>query len=402
VRGNPARPSEAGSRPVAAFVLALVSACAMVGYAAYVLPTAYKIATTCNPVPKGETCLYNSFWGLSPVGFLVAAFVLLALGPLIGVVGVAAYARVRFRRSGGAVVIALALLSILGYGGAIVGAATGLVSGVLFLRSRRGPATAVAEWSGSYPVGVTPPRGAPVRPITERSAVSEWPGPSRPAARVASSPSPPRRGFTEPAGPPPSFPESPSPTEGVAPIPPPPTVAAPPRRWGSAPDPRAPPSSTDTFPRRMPVPRLPPPAPRPAAGPPAFVRAPAAPPVPPTERGPTPSWVPPAPPPSSRAMAAPGPATVPAGVQRLPASVPRPVPPSLRAAGPSPPAPPTAPVAPAPTPPPPPSPSEASRPPPPTGPLPKQRMHVWVCPNCKLVNAPWSQHCTKCGAPSPP
>jgi hypothetical protein len=42
-----------------------------------------------------------------------------------------------------------------------------------------------------------------------------------------------------------------------------------------------------------------------------------------------------------------------------------------------------------------------SRPAPPTVPLAKGRTRAWRCPNCQLINAPWSPRCTKCKTEAP-
>ena len=44
---------------------------------------------------------------------------------------------------------------------------------------------------------------------------------------------------------------------------------------------------------------------------------------------------------------------------------------------------------------------EPNRPPPPTGPAVKGRVRAWKCPNCGLVNAPWSDRCTGCKIAAP-
>ncbi len=384
------RPSDGSARPTFAFFLAIVSACAMVGYASFVLPAAFKVATQCNPAPKGVHCVYSSFWGLPPDGFLAGAVILLALGPVIGAVGVAAYARARYRRSGGAAVIALAVVSLVGYGGAIVGVITGVLAGVLFLRFRRGPAIAPTEWSGSYPAGVPPPRGAPLRPITERPGVTEWPGASAPAVRAGPT--------AAPAAAPPASPVTPTGTPGPSGTGPPdaapPSAATPPTSGRGAPPARSP-TPSDTFPRRMPLPRPVLQAARVPSTPPVPA-TPGAAPAPPPRRDPIPSWVPPAPPSPSPP---PSLSSSPGGTSPKLGPLP-------------PPRPPAAPLRPVPATTPPPSstpqaasaalpPSDPDRPPAPSGPLPPKRMRVWVCPTCKLVNAPWSQHCTKCGTAAP-
>lgn len=293
----------------------------------------------------------------------------------------------------------------------------------------------VSEWDGAFePSLITPAEAPPARPVpptadrvAEALERSRLP-PPYPGAPGATSPTvvlpPPPLGLRTMYTAPPHGGTS---GGSTGPLPPPPPKASPalptelsePRplpktpRWRPAAtdltpwtEPAGPPGTAPTgWPRTAPSPAsapsasapgtepLPPPRPAPPRATPAGLmpaaRAPARPPLTaPTAAPSRPVARPPA--------QSPGPG--PAGVFPTPASAGRAAPPPWKSAPPSsvrPPPPPPVPTVVAP------GPSDggsvpADRPPPPTERLPRQLSRAWRCPNCKLINAPWSTRCTRC------
>ncbi len=374
-------------RPTTAFLLSVVGGVATAAWAAFEFSIALAAVRLCNPPKPGYSCGYTALWNFAPYPFLLASIVGLVAGATMAVVALAAYARPRLRQPGGDAIVALAIVGMTAYAGFGVGLVLGVLGGLLFRRFRRTPGPAPAEWSGSYPAGVPPPRGGPPRPVTDRPGVTPWPGASRPAAPSPVAGAPVAAAATTSR----TVPQSP---EGAAPA-------------GGRPRPVPVPSAPASFPRRMPPPRLPPSPPEsPSLSPPPAAPA-AAPPAPKPNAtlrpvGPAVGGSPPSP---VRTLAQSPPSMPPRAAPSAPAPAPlRPfAPPRATPEGSKPPvavpAPPSAslPRPGAETP----SPAPAARPPPPAGPLPPKRARVWKCPGCGLVNAPWSNHCTKCGTAAP-
>jgi len=262
-----------------------------------------------------------------------------------------------------------------------------------------------APRQGSGPAPPPPVVVLPPPPLGLRSSFRGVPPPS------PSFPAPPARSATPPPASAPAFVISPAPSAS------PPSSTT----WRPEPSEVAPWAMATAPPRTAEVvaPLRPAVSGRDQSGPPPFLPQPA-PSIQPPRGGAVPSrpaprplrefTAPPAPPAvgSTPPAAAPVPTAPPAGAgaptppgsgRSAPIS-PFPPPPRsqepLAPAAPSGPAPPPLafPVAPPPA-------VDPNRPPPPTGPAAKGRVRAWKCPNCGLVNAPWSDKCTGCKIAAP-
>ncbi len=359
--------------------------------------------------------------------------------------------------------MALALAGLVAYGGLGVGVATGVIAGVIFRRATASRVGTPNEWSGSLPPGVPPPPRSNRRAVPERPSVTEWdgvvaaapagpPGGDRPrpalptADRLAAALEKSRSAGSPTSSPPPVvvLPPPPQGLRGVRTVSPPASTSLPStppsarprasyasaeqpspavplrgRRWqpetgelkpwephtGPAAPPLPPPSASARSPPPpspaavLPAPTTPspptPPAPaptvpanRPSAGSARMagpLRQPLHRPMASPSGSPTSaSWPGPPAPVAAPAAAVPAPAPPPAAARP---ALPRPTQPLL---------PPS--IAPPPTAAPP---LPGERPPPPSGPSPRARSRAWKCPNCGLVNAPWSPRCTRCQAAAP-
>lgn len=426
-------------------VLALIAGASTAGVAAWYLPDALANVRRCGRSSAGSGCTAHAFWGLAPEQFLAACAIGLLAGGFIALLGFLAYRGVVRGSWGGYAVTAASFAGVFAYGGFGLGVVAGIVAGWILTGAATGRAAAPSEWSGSLPRGVPPaPKPRPrVRVFAPRPPVTEWDGifaavaggpgtsgrpkPALPTAdrlaealrksRVAPSVDPGRATGRPPVvvlPPPPlglrgSVRSGPVPGVGNGPVrqisatathPPasgvrlPPVGAPPPVRGGVRP--------SATTPSSVPA--------RPAA---TVSRAPTGPapsPAPGARRGPLREFRPatlasvtssagrPAPPPAAAGPPAPptrASSVDPRSSPAPPPLEPRAVPPPVRPAAPSP-APAREMPSPLYIPPPPPgqspTPAEPSRARPP---------RAWRCPNCKLVNAPWSSRCTRCRTASP-
>ncbi len=433
-------------RAFAALLLSVLSGVATATYAGYALTSAWTIYVDCNPPPTGTSCTYRAFWGLSPTWFLVACLLGIAVGLLIAVVGWELYRRAFGLSLGMYTLMGLSLAGLVAYGGFGIGTAAGVVGSLLFASLQTRRSGAPTEWSGSYPVGVPPVKNAP-RPVTERPAVSEWDGVALAGAPAAAEtptklPSADRlaaalRRSRQAVG---SGAARPSAAPAMILLPPPPTGLGlePP----SAPVPtQAPRPSRPPFGgpgaeplTGSPAPRAESPFGRSAERPPPPTGAPATAPaaVPaasPASAAPTHSagvpWAgstaaagpdPTAPPTAARGLAALPSRPQPSRAENSPArasptttvGTPQPAPalpavPQRPLGSPHPPLPPQAPALPEPAVPSLP-PQDVPNPTAPTGDTtrttPPTRTRAWTCTHCKLVNAPWSAHCTRCRSPA--
>lgn len=402
-------------RAFAALVLTLLSGVSTAAYAGYALSTAWTVSTRCNPPPPGYSCTYTSFWGFGPTEFLLASIAGIATGLLTAVVGWELHRRAFSVTRGTLAIVALSIAGLVAYGGFGVGVVTGIAGGLLFSSLRPRRSRAPSEWSGSLPPGVPPVKAAP-RPMTERPSVSEWDGVSMPASTSSAAPekqSLPSADRLAAAlarsrlSTPPT--ERPAESRRAFVLLPPPPSGIPGRTAAPSTNlPRGPSPSPTAAPRRETVrPPAPKPSPPPVAsvprpGPPAPTVAPASRPPSPTspavrEYDPRQASPPALPRPTSSANRAPvsGSAAPRAGAPpRAPARPSSPGPSPNLPAG-------AAPAAAAPkaaAPPPAPAPVSAS----PAGTPAPSRLRAWVCPGCRLVNAPWSTHCTRCRTAAPP
>lgn len=392
-------------RAFLALMLTLFSGVVTAAYAVYALDVGWTEYARCNTAASGTTCPSATFWGLPSEWFLVAGVVGIVTGVLTALVGWELHRRAFGLTRGSYAIAAFVLAGLIAYGGFGVGVATGVAGALLFASMRPRRSGAPAEWSGVLPVGVAPVKTAP-RPISEKPAVSEWDGVSMPASPQAGSPTnlpsadrlaaalarskstgrtsaatrptavvllpPPPTGLAN--DPPPSSGESPHPVHSPAAAgseeshrraPTPPARPAHPTGGSASPQseglpPRHTPGGAVAGPLRPAPPVVPSPqtdhpkgGPRSTStAPPAPVRTAASPP-------PSPSPArPPQPAPSGAAPAATGSSRV--SREALEGHGPGGVRPS---AG---------------------------------------RSRAWSCPKCRLMNAPWSDHCTRCRTPAPP
>ncbi len=421
------------ARPRLAFLLAVISGAATAGFAAVFVTAAWHGFFNC-PSAGAAGCASHPFWGFSPALYLGACLVGVAAGGVIAALGSLAYLGWLGPRRAAYPIVALAAIGVLSYGGLGIGAGAGVAAGWFLLRPRGSRAVAPSEWSGSLPTGVPAVRGPPKRPLTDRPPVTEWSGvlagaPMTPASRGGGKVPLPsadrlaaalRRSRVAPGGA--SLAASASPPIVFLPPPPlalrrgrpsagPAAIAAP---TGSSPEaavPLRPELPTGTAPPGTFPPARPAGASSFSAPPGTAARAPATAaspgsstagsgdvepvvavaPGPAAAAGPLRRAVPPpAIDPSRRSLRTSGGAPASAAAPR--AAI---VPPrgpaggaQLRPAGDLPAVPSVV--------------GADSRPPPPGGPLSKARAKAWNCPNCKLLNAPWSQFCTACRTPAPP
>lgn len=444
-----------GRRPVLPFLLALVAGGATAGFAGYYVHAAWSGFVNC-PSGSGSGCAPHPFWGLPPELYLIACVLGIGAGVLTAGLGGVLLLGLMDSRRVAYLLVALSAIGVIAYGGLAVGTVAGVLAGWLVLRSRGAPSPAPTEWSGSLPTGVPPVRGASKRSLTDRPPVTEWSGifatapnspPGRGRGRVALPtadrlaaalakgraaslrqgavaayppaivvlPPPPvgLRGLARPSGVGAGPGGRPSPLAPVAPAHPRTSVspfeagAVPPgtpsplvRRWKA--------ETAEISPWATPKTPVAPPEPvRPAVESPATptsvlgegiptvgevasaetpsrpteTYAPAARPAPavpgaePSALSGRPYLGGPLRAPLPRAPAAPAPAAGPSGPAAAAMAadhVPELVAPVL-----------------------------VSRPPPPSVPLAKGRTRAWRCPNCQLINAPWTPRCTKCKAEPP-
>jgi len=418
------------AKPVGAIVLTGIAGAAVTAYSSFVVSTAYSVYVHCNPPGRGYVCSYHPLWGLNPTLFLVAALIGVFAGAVLFVLAYLLFFNPRRHAEIGTFIIVVALVSLAAYGGAIVGTALGVVGGVFALRYR--PRGSVSEWAGAFPVGA-PPARSPPKALADRRSVVPWEEPMINPHRSRATPDLPgaAAGSGSDAA---SASRSPAPAAGArpgAPVPPALTVVPTPSRVGlprsidassawqspggppaipAAPADRTPSAST---PAPVPVVRavpahgisptsLPraavPSRPAPAAVPPPRPAAPSYPPsrttAATTRYGGAPALPRSSRAPATGAMRSPG-GPVPSTRSPVPAT-----PPSRTAVTPGPALPPSVPSVPPSLPTAAPVRAEA---PPASSALPgSRRTRVWVCPQCKLVNAPWSAACTRCRTAAPP
>lgn len=409
-------------RAFLALLLTVLSGVTTASYAGYRLGTAWEAVSRCNPPPPGSVCSnYQPFWGLPPTWFLGASFAGLTIGLLTAVIGWELHRRAFGVSRGVFAILVLSAAGLVAYGGLGIGTGAGIAGGLLFatFRPRRTPP---AEWSGTLPPGVPPVKSPPRTTVPERPSLSEWEGVALPGSTA------PPRVDTAPGG---ASSEDrlavalsrakstgraaeggPSGRQAVVVLPPPPVGHTSAPTLTPAPTRSEPPAKTPA-----PVGSPPPPKEKPSGEPSAGL--PKAPPVaatrpaPPAEHRLRPSVVtrdlPPLPrrsvtgrpqdpvaPSKLRASSPTPPSALPTQEYRA-KNPPAPQPggreesasrPALNEMSPSP---------------------SASRPAPPRpaseggGPVAgaKGRTRAWTCPACQLVNAPWSNACTRCKAPAP-
>jgi len=362
VRRSSSSRAPRSERPVGAIVLGLLAGFAVVFYSALFLgDSAWPAYTRCNPAPPGVQCTFHAFWGFDPTLFLVATVAGLAIGVLLLVLTYFLNVYPRRHRLLGLLLLIGAAASMIAYGGAIVGTILGLGSGVMALRFRPRGADSVSEWSGAYPAGAPPPQPPP-KALVDRRPVTRWDEPLINPRSVASS-----AGRPEPS---PSIARSspPAAPQPAAALPAPSSVSRPPLSVIATPTRIGPLRNFNVASTRRPldVARATTEATR-SSAPGRAASAPA---------GSTP--------------AATGQTTLPARDTDLsappfsviPDATTRPVLPSagpaLRGS-----------VQPA-------TPSIAQAP---TTP---RRTQAWMCSKCRLVNAPWSEACTRCHTLAPP
>jgi hypothetical protein len=384
-------------RAFVALALTLFSGAATAAYAGFALETAWTSYAHCNPPPAGFTCTSTAFWNLPPGWFLLACLAGIVVGLLTAIVGWELHRRAFGLTRGSYAILALSLAGLVAYGGLGVGAAAGVAGALLFssLRTRR--TGAPEAWSGVLPVGV-PPVKTPVRPISEKPAVAEWDGVSMPAVSSAATPSSggglpsadrlaaalARTRVSGSSG----RPAAARPPAIVL-LPPPPTISSartapppsPPPPFHSEASPVAAPMAEATASRRP----APPISPTPSSTRTSEARAPtlgshplAAPAHEPVVRAAAPPPLPsrsPPPVPAPSGGRAPAPARLKPVPEAPSSSAPAPaLPPRVHLEG-----------------------GETR-----TGVRPTTgRNRAWTCPKCRLMNAPWSDHCTKCRTPGP-
>jgi hypothetical protein len=359
-RSSSSRASREG--PVGAIILGLLAGIAVAFYSAFVLgDSAWLAYTRCNPTPPGAQCTFHAFWGFDPTLFLAAAVAGLAIGVVLLVLTYLLNVYPRRHRLLGLLILVGAFASLIAYGGAIVGTILGLGSGVLALRFRPRGADSVSEWSGAYPAGAPPPQSPP-KALVDRRPVTRWDEPMinprsvppsaarpEPSPRIARS-SPPASAQPSAAGPAPSAVSRP-----------PLTVIATPSRIGPLRN-----FNVASTRRPLDVARATTEATRSSV----------------PGRGATT--------PTGATLAETGPATLPDREAEIPApslsvtadAASRPVLPSARAALRD-----SVQTAPAPI---------------VQSPSPPRRVQAWTCSKCRLVNAPWSEACTRCHTLAPP
>jgi len=362
VRRSSSSRAPRSDRPVGAIVLGLLAGIAVTFYSALFLgDSAWPAYTRCNPTPPGAQCTFHAFWGFDPNLFLAATVAGLAIGVLLLVLTYFLSVNARRHRLLGLLLIVAALASLIAYGGAIVGTILGLGSGVMALRFRPRGADSVSEWSGAYPAGAPPPQPPP-KALVDRRPVTRWDEPLINPRSVPSS-----AGRPEPS---PSIARSGSPAapQPAAAGPPPSSVTRPPLAVIGTPSRIGPLRSFNVASTRRPldVARATTEATRSSAS----GRAASA--------------------PAGGTLAATDPATLPprdADLSLPPFSVTpdatsRPVLPSARATL-----------------------RDSGQPATPSiaqSPTPPRRTQAWMCSKCRLVNAPWSEACTRCHTLAPP
>jgi hypothetical protein len=445
----------ASPRPGLAFVLSVASGAATAGVAGYYLGPAWAGFRNCGHSGPGAGCAPHPFWGLSPELYLLACLLGIVVGVAVAVVGLLAYRGTLARRPASYSVFALSAIGVLAYAGFGAGAAVGILAGILLYASGARRTGSPAEWSGSLPPGVPPAPRTVGRAIAARPSLTEWDGivaaarptPAGGGRSKISLPSADRLADalkkSRTAGPASGDDPSSSP---VVFLPPPPlglrgssrsavasaasngplTGQPVPASTAAASSVRPGTTHSDAPPTKRwqaEASELTPWGSGTSAAPPLPTPGTDAPPQPSTARGapstPTKGFERASgtnPPTSATRPAGRGPLREfrPAPLGGSASSRPPPPEPEANRSSPSAPPPPArAPTAPsAPTDRAPsrgtdpsahaklPEPSE--RPPPPSGPLERSRSRAWRCPNCRLVNAPWSPRCTRCKTAAPP
>ena len=394
------------ARAFAAMLLTLFSGVCTATYAGYRLEAAWAANVRCNPPPAGTSCATLSFWGLSPTWFLAACIAGIAIGLLTAIVGWELHRRAFGLTRGSYAILVLALAGLIAYGGLGIGTAAGVAGSLLFATLRTTRSGAPSEWTGVLPVGVPAVKNPP-RTIVEKPSVTEWDGVSMPAvsapATAESTPSSLPSADRLAAALARSRSASADPTRAersrpaIVLLPPPPHGLGGGQLGNPTTAPTISPLSTQGTPEARTVDRsdggpaaprpafpaagrptpaaVPSPPPRPAVGTTTMkeYRLPqAAPPALPTARATATGTHPDRSPPASSPARLPERTTAPS--PGLPADA--------RPGG---------------------TPSTSSAPgaePPATGGS-KGRVRAWICPNCRLTNAPWSDHCTRCRAAAP-
>ncbi len=335
------RSSRRSAKPVGAVVATLFGGAAILGYSAWVLPTAAQVYLRCNPPPTGTICAYHAFWGFSPTIFVIAALVGVACGGALLILGFFLWNRPRAALPIGLGVVAAAAVSVVAYGGAYAGLAMGVAGGVLAIRHRVGSSRSLTEWT---PTGAAATESRDGSPPPVESGTAHPPPTIDPEAYAPLPPAPRRFPRPLPDAAPSGSPVRGSPDGRSPQLPQYTSISQALAAVRGEPAPRA-------VPVRTPSPSAPPPLPTPRSA----------------EARTTVPLVP----------AASAPSETPGRVIAPPAAPP----PGVTGAPPPLPAPPAATT--------------------PAAPPTERRQQTWKCTKCGLKNAPWSATCTRCRAPAP-
>lgn len=198
-----------------AAVATLIGAALIAGYSAFYLSSAIFAYTKCNPPPSGSTCTGQGFWGFGPTLFFAADLVSMAIAVLLAVIAFLLMTRSERHGLYGVVIIAGAVVSLIAYGGAFVGAAAGALGGVIAIVYRTPRYRGLVQWVAGPPRRPGPaPFVARTPSVSERSS-SPVPRPSRASTVMPAGP-PPEATPVPPARPVPvAVPESGSPSYGT-------------------------------------------------------------------------------------------------------------------------------------------------------------------------------------------